>query len=608
MASSKGNRGTLVDNLDLVIDLYRYQWFDTVQISKLYGVSSSAVSEILKRNGVLSETRHRELFSAIMAANQQIQCDDIERIRDLLKPAYPTITTKRIRYTLEKEGRAKLKKRFDFLDHSLIQEKLMQGETAAAISKECRCRPADIYKISKQLGIEIQKTDRFKQIIKSKQNLEELLQSHTSAGIGKKFGFSSDVVRFVAKDFGINLGIPSEVKARLLDKKWCEAAYQKTKSYKTIARDLLDNQVGPDTVAYYCQNMHNIPKMQLIDHFPELADKKFVEDQYNGKSLIQAATDLGCSPWLFKESLIEHGISITNFHQTSLPEKQIASMLDGAGINYCLNDRQLIKPKEIDILCPDQKVGIEFCGIYYHSSKFKDKDYHREKYLLMKDLGYRLITVYESEWMEKQNIVAKKILNILGVDDSESIGARNTVVRSVSEAATRAFLEENHIQGFTKASIRLGLYDKNNTLVALMAFVKKATHHELVRFATSKKVVGGFSKLLSYFERHYQWQQIVSFADLRWTAESSNIYQAHGFELNKQLGPAFSWVSRKGLHRREVFMKSKQSNIFENFDPNLTEEENCFHNNVYKIYDCGKLKYIKYNQHMAQPKGFTQFT
>jgi len=77
--------------------------------------------------------------------------------------------------------------------------------------------------------------------------------------------------------------------------------------------------------------------------------------------------------------------------------------------------KSIITPKEIDIYLPDLKLGIEFNGTRYHSIEMgTPKDYHLEKSLKCRDLGIRLIHIYEFEDFDEQ----KRLLGnlILGSD------------------------------------------------------------------------------------------------------------------------------------------------------------------------------------------------
>lgn len=61
--------------------------------------------------------------------------------------------------------------------------------------------------------------------------------------------------------------------------------------------------------------------------------------------------------------------------------------------------------REIDIYLPEIKLGIEYCGLFYHSTRFKDKLYHQNKTRELLDQGIALITIFEDKWvLEKDRI------------------------------------------------------------------------------------------------------------------------------------------------------------------------------------------------------------
>lgn len=72
-------------------------------------------------------------------------------------------------------------------------------------------------------------------------------------------------------------------------------------------------------------------------------------------------------------------------------------------------DRITLDGKEIDILIPERKLGIEFDGLWWHSSLFKEKDYHLKKTLECEKKGVRLVHVFEDEWRTRRKAVEKSL-------------------------------------------------------------------------------------------------------------------------------------------------------------------------------------------------------
>jgi len=187
-----------------------------------------------------------------------------------------------------------------------------------------------------------------------------------------------------------------------------------------------------------------------------------------------------------------------------------------------LNSRQIIKPLELDIYLPEKKLAIEFDGLYFHSEKTTiTNDYHLIKTKLCEEQGIQLIHIFENEWRFKRHIVESRFKNLLGIYES-IVYARKCKVKIVNKLDTDKFLNENHIQGTCISKINLGLFYKDK-LISIMTFGKsrfnKKYQWELLRFCNlcNYHIPGAASKLLNYFEKIYKPQNIISYADRRWS-------------------------------------------------------------------------------------------
>ena len=259
------------------------------------------------------------------------------------------------------------------------------------------------------------------------------------------------------------------------------------------------------------------------------------------------------------------------------------------------SDRSVIAPKEIDIIVPSKKIGIEYDGLYWHSHKILgDSKYHLNKTLAANEKGYRLIHVFEDEWIYKQSIVKNRLKHILGVS-CISVYGRKCEIREVNKELSDKFLEKYHIQGTCPSSVRLGLFYKNR-LVALMTFGKprfnKQYEWELLRYCTmgSVNVVGGASKLMSYFDEHYDGS-IISYSDRRWG--DGELYFKLGFRHSHDTEPNYWYIKNQERYNRMKFQKHKLPQLLENFDPTKSESENMKEHGYNKVYDCGNRVYVR---------------
>lgn len=183
----------------------------------------------------------------------------------------------------------------------------------------------------------------------------------------------------------------------------------------------------------------------------------------------------------------------------SVGENELALWISSICSGLERNNRQLIKPLELDILLPHHNLAIEFDGMYWHSTK-KDttesvKTRHLRKTELVEKLGIQLLHVFESEWHSKKDIVKSIIRSKLGM--CSTIYARKTDIVLVTPKDAREFFDRTHIQGFTPAQYYIGLRHENELVMCISIGKSRfdgSYEYELIRFSTKldTRVTGGF--------------------------------------------------------------------------------------------------------------------
>ena len=284
----------------------------------------------------------------------------------------------------------------------------------------------------------------------------------------------------------------------------------------------------------------------------------------------------------------------------SRSELEVYEFLKSYFTDVELGNRKLIAPYELDIVIPSKKAAVEYCGLYWHGeSQGKDKNYHLNKLKRCNEKGYRLITIFEDEWIYKRDIVKSRLRNILGVSNCERIYARKCVIREIENKHKNIFLMNNHIQGSDTAYIKLGAYF-NNKLVSVMTFSKgniakggKSVEdvYELNRFCSDKNVlvIGAASKLLKYFISNYSPKKIFTYGDKRWS--EGGLYKSLMFRFVTDTDPNYWYVINGKRAHRFNFRKSVLKDKLGMFDVNKTEYQNMLFNGYDRIWDCGNSKW-----------------
>jgi len=283
---------------------------------------------------------------------------------------------------------------------------------------------------------------------------------------------------------------------------------------------------------------------------------------------------------------------ISKNEPTSFIEKELCDFIKTLSNDVVENPRDIIPPQEIDIYIPSLKLGFEFDGIHYHSELYKSNDYHLNKTEACDKKEIRLIHIFEDDWVYKKSIVKSRIRMLFGL--SEKIYARKCELHEVSHKDSKIFLNDNHIQGYCISKYQYGLY-YNNELVSLMTFGKSRFEKdkmELIRFCNklNTTILGGASKIFQHFLlNNPHIIEIISYADRCWSNASNNLYKTLGFELSGITSPNYQYVVGNMRESRIKYQKHKL--IAEGFDKNKTEHEIMLDRLIFRIYDCGNLKY-----------------
>lgn len=303
----------------------------------------------------------------------------------------------------------------------------------------------------------------------------------------------------------------------------------------------------------------------------------------------------------------------------SMYEYEIAGLYPNLSVTHYKPD--FMKGKEIDLYDPVAKVGIEFHGLFSHSSRLnKSCTKHATKADLCEKAGIQLIQIFETEWVQRKDCVIDK-LDAIFHRDMERVFARKLEVRELNDAAGRklvsSFMDKNHIQGHAMSQWAVGLFRGDEPL-AVCTF-KYGTGYatgghvagterywELNRYATRLhcSVVGGISRCVKAFLRaHEGVDRIVSFADRRWTCPSRSAYSSSGFVetgrcpvnyIYTDLNPHHPVHSKQYMRKSQIMRRAsadpsgKEATVY---SPDLTENEMAIKLGFYRLYDAGKIRY-----------------
>lgn len=293
--------------------------------------------------------------------------------------------------------------------------------------------------------------------------------------------------------------------------------------------------------------------------------------------------------------LDKYGTLVSNLGKT---QREITDWLNSMGFNFNPNV-SILEGKELDCYDPKQKLALEYCGLYWHnenSPEPRTRSYHHNKWKRCRDKGIQLLTIFDDEWREKNDICKSMILSKLGVFNRK-IQARKCETKKIEKALMKEFCDLHHLQGGNRLSeVCFGLFHGDE----LVAVVDMGRHHRkkdakaavLTRlcFKGGLQVVGGSGKL---FKACVEWcrengiEKIVSWSDNRYS--DGTIYERLGFARADDLPPDYYYVNMKNPKRR--LSKQSQSKKKAQCPPDMTELQWANSRGLSRIWDCGKTRW-----------------
>ncbi|MDR2436607.1 MAG: hypothetical protein LBD17_00830 [Endomicrobium sp.] len=243
------------------------------------------------------------------------------------------------------------------------------------------------------------------------------------------------------------------------------------------------------------------------------------------------------------------------------------------------NNRDILFGRELDIYLPDLKIAIEYNGMFWHGfHKYsraplaevkKDIEVKRK---MCKIQGIRLINIDDCDWNDRPDVFKRFLQDQLL--PRIKIGARNCIIKDISSKLAKEFCEYYHVNGYRRGSTRLGLYYKDELLVVAL-FAKYRNNYECVRlcYKTGYDIIGGWTKIQKHFGKRF-----LHYVNLKYFQGENKTGIGYRFVIKK---------SNKILHRNSLQKKTRLLHYCENYNPILSDFQNCIENDMIAVFDQG---------------------
>ena len=286
----------------------------------------------------------------------------------------------------------------------------------------------------------------------------------------------------------------------------------------------------------------------------------------------------------------------------SAGEEEVAAFLESLAQGQWTVQRNVrgllaVARSELDAYIPELRLAVEYNGVCFHSSAFRAPNYHADKLRMCSEAGIKLIQIWEDDWHERRAVVENLLRAKLGRSVSARLFARATTPSVCDRPEAAEFLNANHIQGAVSGTWYGCLRDSVGKPTAVMVLRNRGNGSaELSRYATDRRVPGGFTKLLAFMEARLPdtVTEIVTFADLE--ISTGSLYEKSGFVKTGTLAPDYSYVmpGRNERQHKFLFRKNRfRADPSLKYEDGLTEKQLADLNGILRCYDSGKLRYRK---------------
>ena len=282
----------------------------------------------------------------------------------------------------------------------------------------------------------------------------------------------------------------------------------------------------------------------------------------------------------------------------SVDEKGISKFIKSLGM-VVFENYKISSYMSVDMYVPEKKIAFDYNGLYWHSEKKgRGRNYHKDKIDLCKSLGFRLYYIWEDDYLSNKNRVLSWIKEKLGVSNDRKVDARKCIIKYIGAKEASTFLLEYHIQGKVNMCSSYGLF-YNEELVAVLSYsidMGNPLYLNIRRYATSCNVRGGFSKILKVLEKKCLSEGllgIVTFSDA--SISDGNLYNNCGFIKDSILPPDYTYlVGGKRVHKFNYRINRFKTDSNLKYEEGLSERELADLNKLYRVWDSGKIRWVKY--------------
>lgn len=239
-------------------------------------------------------------------------------------------------------------------------------------------------------------------------------------------------------------------------------------------------------------------------------------------------------------------------------ESELANFIKKHVPNVLTNTRSVLPGSyELDIYVPDLQIAFEYNGLYWHSEKQgKDKTYHHSKWKMCKDLGIRLISIWENQWINKncatRQFVESCLMDALSLSTNSPYVVDELVVLEVNKSKNSNFLNTHIPSQKNYSDIHLSC-EYRGKVIGVSNWSLLGSDLNILDFVAVTNKSQVLRQMIIYMNKRFPDRSIFHEDDH--LLSESVFYENFGFKFVKELPPKylyFSDSSKQFISKKEV--------------------------------------------------------